>query len=147
VAEALDHPGPKQTWFLSTARPDGRPHSAGVGALWDKGKVYIVSGPGTQKSRNIASNPSVTVSSALDGMDVVIEGVAVRVTDVTRLEHIAGLYAESGWPARVENQAFTYDYSAPSAGPPPWYVYEIVPTRVIALLGEEPGGAMKYDFD
>ena len=44
----------KQTPFLATTRPDGRPHVAGVGALWDNGKVYIVSGPETRKSRNLA---------------------------------------------------------------------------------------------
>src|ERR671935_163499 len=40
--------------------------------------------------------------------------------------HAAGvgaLYREQGWPAEVEGDAFTAPYSAPSAGPPPWYLY------------------------
>jgi hypothetical protein len=132
--------------FLATTRPDGRPHLAGVGAIWDDGRVWIVSGPGTQKSRNLAENPSCSVSFALPDMDLVIEGRAERVTDQATLEHIAGRYAETGWPARVEDQAFTYDYSAPSAGPPPWYVYAITPTTVYAVLSAEPGGAMRWRF-
>src|SRR5262245_25251524 len=37
---ALESNEPQQhTPFLATVRPDGRPHMAGVGALWDEGKV------------------------------------------------------------------------------------------------------------
>ena len=38
------------TSFLATTRPDGRPHVAGVGAVWDSGKVYFVSGAGTRSA-------------------------------------------------------------------------------------------------
>ena len=56
-----------RTYFLATTRPDGRPHSAGVGAVWDDGKVYFVSGAGTRKSRNLAQNADCAVSMSLDG--------------------------------------------------------------------------------
>ncbi|WP_425456974.1 pyridoxamine 5'-phosphate oxidase family protein [Actinomadura hallensis] len=39
-------------------RPDGRPHAAGVGALWYDGDLYFTSGPGTRKSRDLAANPA-----------------------------------------------------------------------------------------
>ncbi len=136
----------KQTPFLTTMRPDGRPHVAGVGALWDDGKVYVVSGPGTGKSRNLAVNPSCTVAFSLTGIDLVIEGTAARVTDDATLQHMAKRYADQGWPAKVKDGAFTYDYSAPSAGPPPWYVYEITPTTVYGVLSAEPGGATRWRF-
>jgi hypothetical protein len=133
--------------FLATTRPDGRPHVAGVGALWDDGKVYVVSGPGTRKSRNLAENPNCAVSMALPAMDLVFEGRAERVTDDATLQRLAGRYADSGWPARVEDGAFTYDYSAPSAGPPPWYLYAITPTTVFGVTQGEPGGATRWRFD
>jgi nitroimidazol reductase NimA-like FMN-containing flavoprotein (pyridoxamine 5'-phosphate oxidase superfamily) len=132
--------------FLATTRPDGRPHLAGVGALWDQGKVYIVSGEDTRKSRNLAENPSCSVSFALERMDLVIEGTATKVTDEATLQHVAKRYGEQGWPARVENGAFTHDFSAPSAGPPPWSLYEITPTTVFGVLAAEPGGAMRWRF-
>ena len=69
------------TWFLGTVRRDGRPHSAGVGGLWHDGDLYFTSGPGTQKSRDLAANPSSSVSVSLDGIDLVFEGTASRVTD------------------------------------------------------------------
>ena len=132
--------------FLATTRPDGRPHLAGVGALWDHGKVYVVSGGGTRKSLNLAENPSCAVSMSVPDMDLVVEGRAERVTDDKTLHRLAKRYADSGWPARVENGAFTYDYSAPSAGPPPWNLYEITPTTVFGVLASEPGGATRWRF-
>ena len=135
------------TSFLATTRPDGRPHMAGVGAVWDGDRVYIVSGAGTRKSRNIAANPNCAISMSLDGIDLVFEGKAERVTDDATLRRLAKRYAEGGWPTRVEDGAFTYDYSAPSAGPPPWDLYAIKPTTVFGVLSAEPGGAMRWRFD
>jgi hypothetical protein len=43
VLEALeDQTSREARCFLATTRPDSRPHVAGVGALWDDGKVYVV---------------------------------------------------------------------------------------------------------
>jgi pyridoxamine 5'-phosphate oxidase-like protein len=138
--------GSDQRSFLATTRPDGRPHLAGVGALWDHGKVYVVSGGGTRKSRNLAENPICAVSMSLPDMDLVVEGRAQRVTDDETLNRLAKRYAASGWPARVENGAFTYDYSAPSAGPPPWHLYRFTYHTVFAVAGAEPPGATRWRF-
>ncbi len=135
------------TYFLATTRPDGRPHSAGVGAVWDDGRVYFVSGAGTRKSRNLAKNADCAISVSLDGIDLVIEGKAERVTDDETLQRLAKRYAEGGWPATVKDGAFTHEYSAPSAGPPPWDLYVVKPTTVFGVLGETPGGATRWDFD
>jgi len=135
-----------ETSFLATTRPDGRPHLAGVGAVWDQGKAYFVSGAGTRKSRNVAENPSCAISMSLPGIDLVIEGVAERVTDDETLNRLAQRYADGGWPARVEDGAFTYDYSAPSAGPPPWDLYAVAPITVFGVLAAEPGGATRWRF-
>ena len=145
--EALESAEPRiQTPFLATTRPDGRPHIAGVGALWDSGKVYFVSGSGTLKSRNLARNGNCAISMSLTGIDLVFEGTATRVTDGETLERLAKRYAEQGWPAVVKDGAFTYDYSAPSAGPPPWDLYEVTPTVVFGVLTDEPGGATRWRF-
>jgi nitroimidazol reductase NimA-like FMN-containing flavoprotein (pyridoxamine 5'-phosphate oxidase superfamily) len=136
-----------ETSFLATTRPDGRPHLAGVGAVWDQGKVYFVSGGGTRKSRNVAQNPRCSIAMSLPGIDLVVEGVAERVQDDETLHRLAKRYAEGGWPAKVEDGAFTYDYSAPSAGPPPWDLYAVVPTTIFGVLAAEPGGATRWRFD
>ena len=136
-----------ETSFLATTRPDGRPHLAGVGAVWEDGKVYFVSGDGTRKSKNVAENPTCSMAMSLPGIDLVIEGEAQRVTDDETLHRLAKRYADGGWPAKVEDGAFTYDYSAPSAGPPPWNLYAIAPTTIYGVLSAEPGGATRWRFD
>lgn len=136
------------THFLATVRPDGRPHVAGVGALWFEDKFYIVSGPGTRKSRNLAERPDCVISVKLDDLDLVVEGSARRVTDGPTLERIAERYnTQGGWPVKVDGDAFTAPYSAPSAGPPPWYLYEFTPTKAFGVAYEEPHGATRWVFD
>ena len=118
VVDAIGAGTPEST-VLGTSRPDGRPHAAAVGSICVDGYWYVVSGPGTRKSRNLAANPACTLTAKLPGIDVVFEGEAERVTDPEELERIAAVYRAGGWPAEVENDAFTAPYSAPSAGPPP----------------------------
>jgi nitroimidazol reductase NimA-like FMN-containing flavoprotein (pyridoxamine 5'-phosphate oxidase superfamily) len=142
-----DPPSANRTWFLGTTRPDGRPHAAGVGAVWHEGDLYFVSGPGTRKSRNLAENPACTVSASLRGMDVVLEGDAAKVTDPSTLEALATTYRNGGWPAEVAGDAFTAPYSAPSAGPPPWHLYRLNLRTVFGVAGEEPYGATRWRFD
>jgi hypothetical protein len=64
-----------------------------------------------------------TFSVALAGIDLILEGEAARVTEPPVLEQLAHRYREGGWPAEVEGDGFTAPFSAPSAGPPPWYLY------------------------
>jgi len=138
--------GPERTWFLGTTTPDGTPHAAGVGALWHDGDLYFTSGPGTRKSRNLAGRPASTLSTKLDGIDIVFEGEAARITDPATLEIIAVSYRDGGWPAEVEGDAFTAPYSAPSAGPPPWYVYRFTYHTVFGVATAEPYGATRWRF-
>jgi general stress protein 26 len=147
--DALEHPSDPQTQrsFLATTRPDGRPHLAGIGALWDEGKLYFVSGAGTRKSQNLAQNANCAISMSQTDIDLVIEGVAERVTDDETLQRLAKHYGDQGWSATVKDGAFTHEYSAPSAGPPPWDLYAVTPTTVFGVLAAEPGGATRWRFD
>ena len=145
--DLLAAPSPTDRFFLGTLGPDGRPHAAGVGALWSDGDIYVVSGPGTRKSRNLAAQPACTISAALRGIDLVFQGEATRVTDAPTLERVAALYRAHGWPAEVEGDAFTAPYSAPSAGPPPWHLYRFVFHTVFGVAGQEPNGATRWSFD
>lgn len=77
--------------------------------------------PQDAKARDLAANPTCTISARLADIDLVLEGEATRVTDAPTLEQIAGQFREAGWPAQVEGNAFTAPFSAPSAGPPPWH--------------------------
>jgi pyridoxine/pyridoxamine 5'-phosphate oxidase len=147
AVKQLDSAAERTTFWLATTRPDGRPHVAAVGALWVDGTIYFVSGPGTRKSRNLAQNPRCVVSISLMDIDVVIEGMAARVTDDATLERLAERYAAQGWPAKVSEGAFTAEYSAPSAGPPPWYLYAVTASKAFGVATAEPSGATRWRFD
>jgi len=133
--------------YLGTSRPDGRPHAAGIGALWFAGDLYFTSGPGTRKSRNLAANPACTIAIGLEGIDLVFEGDATGVVDRPTLEEVARLYREGGWPTTVEGDAFTAPFSAPSAGPPPWHLYRFTFHTVFGVAAAEPYGATRWRFD
>jgi hypothetical protein len=134
------------TFFLGTVGPDGRPHAAGVGAVWHAGDLYFTSGPGTRKSRNLAASPTCTISVRLDDIDVVIEGDATRVTDRETLEALSAIYHDVGWPAEVEGEALTAPFSAPSAGPPPWHLYRFAFRTAFGVSTAEPWGASRWRF-
>lgn len=135
------------TYWLATTSPGGRPHVAGVGALWIDGKIYFVSGSRTRKGRNLAANPKCVVSVSLTGIDLVLEGRAIRVADRPTLLRLAKRYAAQGWPASVSGAALTAEYSAPSAGPSPWNLYVVRPTTAFGVATAEPSGATRWRFE
>ena len=144
---AAGPPQPGTSFFLGTSRPDGQPHAASVGALWLDGDLYFTSGPETRKSRNLAANPVCTIAVGLEGIDLVLEGEATRVTDRPTLERVAGLYRDVGWPAEVEGDAFTAPFSAPSAGPPPWHLFHFTFHTAFGVATAEPNGATRWRFE
>jgi len=135
-----------RTSWLATTDPDGRAHIAGVGALWVGDKFYFTSSPRARKSRNLKADPRCAISVGLGDIDVVVEGTASRVTDPATLEDLAARYVAQGWPAHVENGSFTAEFSAPSAGPPPWDLYELTPSTAYGVATAEPYGATRWTF-
>ncbi|MET7994425.1 pyridoxamine 5'-phosphate oxidase family protein [Amycolatopsis sp. NPDC005232] len=142
----IPSPSADLTFFLTTVRPDGRPHTAGVGAIWDSDALYFTSGPGTLKSRLVASRASCSVGVRLQGIDLTLEGFAGRVTDATTVARLAAVYHANGWPVTADGDTFTAPYSAPSAGPPPWYVYRLDLRTAVGVATAEPHGATRWDF-
>jgi nitroimidazol reductase NimA-like FMN-containing flavoprotein (pyridoxamine 5'-phosphate oxidase superfamily) len=134
------------TSFLGTVGPDGRPHAAGLGAVWLAGDVYFTSSPKARKARNLAVNPACSLSVRLSGIDLVIEGEAARVTDPELLERLAAVYRTGGWPAEVAGDAYTAPFNAPSAGPPPWQLYRMRIDTVFGVATAEPQGATRWRF-
>ena len=80
--------------WLSTTRPDGRPHAMPLWFLWDGRSLYFVTGRSTQKARNLESQPWVVVHAG-DGDDVIIlEGRAERVSNDPELRRVDGAYGD-----------------------------------------------------
>jgi hypothetical protein len=147
ITQGPDAGGPnRHTVWLTTINPDGSPHVTPVGFAQLDGVWYFTSGPGTRKSRNLAADPRCVVSVATHPFDLVLEGSVVRVTDADELRSVADEYNRGGWPAQVDGDALTAEYSAPSAGPPPWHVYKVTPATVFAFGTAEPYGATRFDL-
>jgi hypothetical protein len=149
VTQAPDTGGPnRHTCWLATINPDGSPHVNGIGALWVDGAFWFETAEWSRKGRNVARDPRCTLSVALHDYDLVVEGVAHKVTDRAIVADMAERYAADGWPARVDDsgEALTAEFSAPSAGPPPWHIYRLTPRTATALQTTEPGGATRWSF-
>jgi len=138
----------RHTCWLATVRPDGRPHVMPLGTLWVDGALYFNAGATTRKAMNIAQNPHCVITVATHDFDLVVEGTAVKVTDPAKAERIAEAFRSDGWPASVieGTASLTAEYSAQSAGPPPWDVYEVTPETVFAIGTAEPYGATRWQF-
>lgn len=138
----------RHTCWLATIDPDGRPHVTGIGALWVEGAFWFETGERTRKGQNLARDPRCTLSMATEDFDLVVEGSARPVTDPETVAAMAARWSADGWPAEPDatGGAVTAEYSAPSAGPPPWLVYRLVPERATALATVEPGGATRWTF-
>ena len=80
--------------------------------------------------------------------DTVPSAVFATQTDPAPVARLAETWAAGGWPCRVDESgiALTAEFSAPSAGKPPWHVYRITPVSAVALSTVEPGGATRFDF-
>jgi hypothetical protein len=129
-------------YWIATTRPDGRPHVMPAGIGWDDGTFYMSSGAGTQKSRNLAHDPRCLITVAAPGLDIVAEAEAKIIRGDAELQRIAALYSD--WGPQVRDGAFWHEFSAPSAGPPPWDVYAITPTTFYAMATAEPYGATRW---
>lgn len=79
-------------------RADGRPHVTPVVAVWVDAALYFATGNEEQKRANLGANPRVAVTTGQngwsEGLDVVIEGDAVLVTDQAVLQQVV----EAWWP-------------------------------------------------
>jgi Pyridoxamine 5'-phosphate oxidase len=113
-----------------------------------EGAFWFETGAGTRKGKNLARDPRWTMSVATEEFDLAVDGEARRVTDPTTVAAMAERWAEQGWPARVDETglALTAEFSASSAGPPPWFVYRLTARSATALLAVETGGATGWDF-
>jgi pyridoxine/pyridoxamine 5'-phosphate oxidase len=76
------------TYWLATVRPNGAPQVRPVLAVWVEGRPYVCMGPGTRKARNLARDARCVVTVEHEGLDLVVEGTAMKVRDEETLrEH------------------------------------------------------------
>ena len=127
--------------WLSTTRPDGRPHVVPTWFVWDGRSIMAFSKPHAQKIRNLRSNPAVmlAVGEPDEDMDVeLIEGRATVLEEPTALVAPEELFRKYGaLMARAALDRRTYEETYSQA-------VSIVPTRFLGWGGKgwtEPGAS------
>jgi hypothetical protein len=99
-----------QIYWLTTVRPDGRPHVTPLYAVWSDDMLYFCTGETERKARNLNENAHCVVTTGcnvIDGLDVVVEGDARRVRDEGVLTRVAAGYASKyDWHFSVRDGAF-----------------------------------------
>ncbi|MCA1008719.1 pyridoxamine 5'-phosphate oxidase family protein [Rhodococcus hoagii] len=135
VTAALDA---AEVFWLSTVRADGRPHVTPLIAVRVDDRMHFCTGPDEQKARNLSASGAcalTTGSNALgSGLDVVIEGRAVRISDSALLTRIADAYRAkygSDWSFDVTDGRFVNTAGGPAT------VFRVEPSTVLAFAKGE----------
>jgi nitroimidazol reductase NimA-like FMN-containing flavoprotein (pyridoxamine 5'-phosphate oxidase superfamily) len=122
-----------ELFWISTVRPDGRPHVTPLPTVWQDDVLYFCTGAEEQKGVNLARNGNCALTTGNNvwksGLDIVIEGRAQQVTDEVHLHRLAEAWESKyhgDWHFDVANGAFQHD-----AGEA--LVFEVVPTKVLAF--------------
>lgn len=134
-----------ELYWLTTVRTDGRPHVTPLVGLWSGDGFVFCTGPQEQKARNLLGNNTVAVTTGANswsaGLDVVVEGVAVRLTAADELRTLADAYREKyngDWDFTANDEGFGHSDGAHTA-----YVYRVVPDKVLAFA-KAPHGQTRY---
>ena len=135
------------TFWLATVDGDGKPHLVPVLAVVVEGGVYVAVGVRTRKARNLARDPRCALAAGVEGLDVTIEGRARPVREESLLQAVADAYASKyEWGVTVRDGAFHDAEGAPTAGPPPYDVYEIHPATGYGFGTVEPARSTRWRF-
>jgi general stress protein 26 len=135
-----------ELFWISTVRADGRPHVTPVVAVWAEDAVCFCTGDDEQKGVNLRANPHVVLTTGCanwdHGLDVVVEGEAVQVTDDDVLRRIAAAFTprwDGRWKWEARDGSF-YDggHSA--------IVFAVKPVKVFAHAKGDPFGATTHRF-
>ena len=142
AAHALEH---AELYWLTTVRPDGRPHVTPLIGVVSDGAMHFCTGLREQKARNLEQSSQVALTTGNNtwarGLDVVVEGTAVRVTDRDALQVIADAYEAkygSAWHFDVGDDAFGSGEDAAA-------VFRIEPAKVLAFA-KQPHAQTTYRF-
>jgi hypothetical protein len=105
-----------ELYWLTTVRPEGRPHVTPLIAVWLDDAMHFCTGPEERKARNLAQNRHCVFTTGCndlhEGFDIVLEGIAERVSDHGALARIANAYESKygeEWHFDVDDGAFRHE--------------------------------------
>jgi general stress protein 26 len=141
-----------EIFWLSTVRRDGRPHVTPLPAIWLDAALHFCTGPGEQKAKNIEGNPQCSLTTGSNqfrsGVDVVVEGRAVRVTDEPLLRRLATMWeTKLDWAFDVVPGGFRDPSVETDDDAQIGFVFAVAPTKVLAFGKGEPFSQTRYSFE
>jgi len=144
-AEARGHLEKAAVYWLATVRPDGRPHVTPLLSIWLDGALYFCTGDSERKAKNLAYNAHCVITTGCnalsEGLDVVIEGDAAKVSDEARLQRVADTYASKyDWHYTVRDGAFHGDSGNVAS------VYEVAPTMAFGFGKGKSSSQTRWRF-
>jgi hypothetical protein len=91
-----------QHYWLTSVRPDGRPHVVPRWGVWLDGRFFYDGSPATRHTRNVEANAAVTLNLESGTRAVIIEGMSVATRadadDLgVRLSTAFGKYKDAGY--------------------------------------------------
>jgi hypothetical protein len=138
--------GQARLYWLTTVRPDGRPHVTPLIGVWLDGALFFCTGGDERKAKNLARNAACVLTTGCNtddaGLDAVVEGDAVRTRDEELLRRVAGAYvAKYGqdWAFTVVDGAFRHQGHTA-------LVFEVRPRTVFGFGKGEPYSQTRYHF-
>jgi PPOX class probable F420-dependent enzyme len=124
-----------RNYWVSTTRPDGRPHATPVWGIWLEGVFMFAAGRSSRKSRNLAANPAVAVHLESGDDVVILEGVVEELED----SDLAGRYADA-YEAKYQFR--------PDPADPDSVTYVLRPGKAFAWREKDyPDSATRWLFD
>ena len=137
-----------EVFWLSTVRPDRRPHVTPVAAAWLDGILYFGTGSIAQKLKNLRRNSHVALTTGCNllatGFDVVVEGDAAPCTDTAVHQRFyqqqASLWGE-GWPIRLR-EGRLWDEGRGE----PLLLFAVTPTTIFAFARGDQWSQTRYQF-
>ncbi len=85
-----------ELYWLTTVRGDGRPHVTPLIGVYQDAAMHFCTGLREQKARNLERRQQVALTTGnnawAQGLDVVVEGTATRVTARDALQRLADAY-------------------------------------------------------
>jgi general stress protein 26 len=122
-----------ELFWISTVRADGRPHVTPLVAVWLDNALHFTTGANEQKAVNLQSNRHVILTTGCSqweqGLDVVVEGDAILLTDDQMLERLADAWKtkwDGRWQYEVRDGAFHHEVGAA-------LVFSVAPTKILAF--------------
>ena len=147
-AEGRRHIDEAEVFWISTVRPDGRPHVTPLLAVWHDDAMYFCTGPEERKAKNLGQNQQcilTTGQNGLDGLDVVVEGRAVEVGDAAELEQVANAY-ESKYGAHFTAAEGTWFGLSDAIRAGKALVYRVAPTTILGFGKGEQFSQTRWRF-